>query len=98
MIKKEYNPSKKRMKALSLVLFAFLVWAGFTIYHQWIEIKEIRAQLSELEQSEAELINTKKELEKKINMLQDKDYIAELARKYYFLSKPGEIIIISPDE
>jgi len=98
MAKKKHNPSKKRMKVVFFALSAFLMWVMFTLYNQWVEIKEIQAKLSDLKNEEQELINAKKELEKKVYRLHDEDYIAELARKYYFLSKPGEIIIISPEE
>ncbi len=98
MSNKKHNPSKKRMKVISFLLFAFLVWAIFTIYNQWVIIKDIQVKLNELEEEQQNAIDKKKDLEKKVYLLHDDDHIAELARRYYFLSKPGEIILISPEE
>ncbi|OEG00303.1 hypothetical protein BHF71_05205 [Vulcanibacillus modesticaldus] len=92
------NPSKKRIKGILLILAAFSLWAIFTVYHQWQDISEIKGKLVELKKEEQRVLTIKNDLEKKAQLLQNKDYIAELARKYYFLSKPGEIIIISLEE
>ncbi len=39
-----------------------------------------------------------KKIKRRDQKLNDDKYIAELARKQYFLSKEGEIIFITPDE
>jgi len=75
-----------------------MLWAGTTIFKQRIDIAEKKVVLEELKQEEQQVITTKKELEEKALLLQSYDYIAELARKYYFLSKPGEYIFISPED
>ncbi|GBF11391.1 septum formation initiator family protein [Tepidibacillus infernus] len=92
------HASRKRIHAIILLLMTFIVWAGFTGYNQWIDIKEKKAKLVELQKQEQQVAETKRELEKKVMLLQNKEYIAEMARKYYFLSKPGEFIIITPEE
>lgn len=97
-MKKANNPSKKRIKLLSFFLFLFVIWAGFTVYNQRMDIKQKEDVLKELKKEEEQVINTKNGLEQKVLLLQNDDYIAELARKYYFLSKPGEYIFISPEE
>jgi len=85
------------MKLLVLILVAFISWTGYTSYHQWLNIKEKKLIFKELKEKEEEVLTTQKELEKKVLLLKNNEYIAEMARKYYFLSKPGEIIIISPE-
>lgn len=95
---KNNNSSKKRIRGIILVLIAFLLWTGLTGYNQWIDIKEKKLMLAELVQEEQKVIVTKKELEKKVYLLQDDDYIADIARKNYFLSKPDELIFITSEE
>ncbi len=96
--KKVHNPSKKRVKYILILLIMFMVWASIIIYQQWLNIDKIKNKVTELEKNEQTVIKTRENLEKKVLLLQDYNYIAELARKYYFLSKPGEIIFISPKE
>ena len=96
--KKNVNPSKKRIKWIILLLIGFMIWAGMTLYKQSLDIKKLQAEISELEGEEQQALTSKEELEKKVHLLQNDEYIAEIARKYYFLSKPGEIIFISPED
>lgn len=96
--KKINNSSKKRMRSITLLLFLFVLWTGITVYNQRIDIKAKENKLDELKLVEQHAIDTKEELENKVLLLQDDEYIADLARKYYFLSKPGEYIFISPQE
>ncbi len=96
--KKITNSSKKRMRSISLLLLLFVLWTGVTVYNQKIDIKAKENKLEELKLAEQQAIDTKQELENKVLLLQDDEYIADLARKYYFLSKPGEYIFISPQE
>jgi len=91
------NSSKKRVRVLIIILLAFTVWAGFTVFRQLVEIKEVHGELLELLEDEQEALAVKEGLENKVLLLQNQEYIAELARKYYFLSKPGEYIFIYPD-
>ena len=61
-------------------------------------MKDIKNELVKLQLEEQEALIRKSTLEKEVFKLESYDYIAELARRNYFLSKPGEIIIISPEE
>jgi len=96
--KKITNSSKKRMRSITLLLLIFVLWAGITVYNQRVDIKVKEDKLNELKLAEQQAIDTKKDLETKVLLLQDDEYIADLARKYYFLSKPGEYIFITPQE
>lgn len=96
--KKISNPSRKRIRSILFLMFGFVIWASFTIYNQRIDINDKMSKLEELEIIEQQATQTKEDLKKDVLLLQDSDYIAELARKYYFLSKPGEYIFISPEE
>lgn len=96
--KKLPNSSKKRMRSITLLLLLFMLWTGITVYNQRIDIRAKENKLEEFKLKEQQTIETKKELETQVLLLQDDEYIADLARKYYFLSKPGEYIFISPQE
>lgn len=86
------------MRSITLLLLLFMLWTGITVYNQRIDIRAKENKLEEFKLKEQQTIETKKELETQVLLLQDDEYIADLARKYYFLSKPGEYIFISPQE
>ncbi len=89
---------RKRIKLLILLLLAFTVWVGWTLYGQWEDLTKTKQEIAELEKLEERILNEKSRLEREKILLHNYDYIAEIAREYYFMSKPGEIIIISPNE
>lgn len=89
---------RKRVKLLFLLLLVFIVWVGFTLYGQWEDLNKKKLEIAELEQLEERILNEKTKLEREKILLNNYDYIAEIAREYYFMSKPGEIIIISPNK
>lgn len=89
---------KRRIKGILFILLMFSIWTGYTGYHQWTVLKEKKSTYAQLKTQEKKALETKMNLEKRVLQLKDREYIAEMARKYYFLSKPGEIIIISPEE
>lgn len=95
---KENRRSKKRIKAVFLFLFIFLGWAGYTSFNQWQVIQQKKDHLEQLKGEQDTVQQDKQKLEKQILLLQKDEYIAEIARKYYFLSKPGEFIFISPNQ
>lgn len=90
------DPGARRRFAIWLtVCTIFLVWAGFQLSHQIGKVSEKRV---ELEQAEEELRKTEQlqhELKAHIQHLHDPDYVAELARKEYYMTKEGEIIFIN---
>jgi len=88
----------KRIKGVFFILILFLFWAGYTGYNQWVTIQQKKDQIENLQAQEQAITKDKQNLEKQIMFLQKDDYIAEIARKYYFLSKPGEYIFISPQQ
>jgi len=88
---------KRRLRVLGVVVTAFCLWAGFTWYDQQATLLEKKEELKKVEQ----LANQEKlendELKYQVSRLNDRDYIAEIARRDYYLSKPGEIIFLTPD-
>lgn len=88
---------KRRIRLFMFIILCFIVWTGYTVYLQSSVLAEKAAKLEEYRQlaEEAELIQ--QELKYTASRLNDKEYVAELARKNFFLSKPGEVIFVIPE-
>ena len=95
---------KRRRKAIlkRLVVFstlAVLVLGSLTIYH--FKQRSIQANIeneyTELQEEMNQLEKEEKDLMEEIALLKDEDYILELARSNYFLSKEGELIFLTDD-
>jgi cell division protein DivIC len=89
---------KRRMRLLQIIVVLFLSWAGYTYYSQSQQLAEKQRELADLQSQMTKAQEEKKGLELKVKRLNDKEYISELAREKFFLSKEGEIIFITPDE
>ncbi|WP_169730010.1 FtsB family cell division protein [Thermicanus aegyptius] len=83
---------KRRMRLALFVVGLLLIWALYIGWQQERLIKsqeEVKSSITkELEQKKAE----KKDLEYQVERLKDPDYIANLARSKYYMSKEGEVI------
>ncbi|MCP8618183.1 FtsB family cell division protein [Salirhabdus salicampi] len=100
---KERQLKKKKRLFRRLTFFAIILIAVFwslTSYHMkqralYEEKKEIYENLqAEMDKLQSE----EKKLTEEIELLKDTDYVLQIARKDYFLSKEGEIIFKVPDE
>ncbi|WP_134685243.1 FtsB family cell division protein [Brevibacillus migulae] len=88
---------KRRIRLVMFFVLCFAVWTGYTAYLQSGILSEKEKELETLRQQATEIKQTQAELTYKVSRLNDKEYIAELARKEYFLSKPGEQIYVIPE-
>lgn len=89
---------KRRLRLLFSVVFAFLLWGSFVYYQQGDEIQDSKKKAKDLQQQVQQLNGEKAELQKRVNQLQDKEYIAKLARQNFFYTKKGEVLFITPDD
>ncbi|MGG3822627.1 septum formation initiator family protein [Geobacillus thermodenitrificans] len=101
--KKRKALRRRRVVAVRLAFWAslFMVLASVLIYTLHLQVKAIDAKTAEkqeLKDQLAELEQQEKQLKEEMKKLHDDDYIAELARKKYYLSKDGEIIFVLPEE
>ncbi|WP_028400962.1 FtsB family cell division protein [Ectobacillus panaciterrae] len=91
------NKSKKRLlRRLTLFLtFALtvVISLNITFYKQKANIKKQQAQIQELKRELGTLSAEQKKLNGQVQNLNDDEYIAKIARRDYFFSKPGEVII-----
>ncbi|MFY0545798.1 FtsB family cell division protein [Brevibacillus sp. H7] len=88
---------KRRIRLFLFFVLCFSVWTGYTLYLQSGVLAEKEAQLEALKQEAANVQQIQAELTYTVGRLNDKEYIAELARKHFFLSKPGEVIYVIPE-
>jgi len=88
---------KRRMRIVMLFVLCFFVWTGYTFYVQSISLSDKEAELQALLHEKAQAKQTQDELVYKANRLNDKEYIAEIARKNYFMAYPWETLIITPE-
>ncbi|ACJ32439.1 FtsB family cell division protein [Anoxybacillus flavithermus] len=102
--KQEYKKTQRRKKKVirfSIVATMALAASSLFLYTMMVQSSMIDEQIKTKEQLEEKLHTLQqdeKRLKEEIKKLNDDQYIAELARKQYFLSKEGEIIFITPDE
>lgn len=75
----------------AVVLLAAIVFAG-SLWSQASDINAKEAKKAQLLKELDKLEAKKSDLKDEIVKLKDEDYVAELARKDYYLSKNGEII------
>lgn len=97
IIRKSTKGSRRRRKLLLLSLLGFLVWSGITFVGQMDHLKAQEAQLEDLQQELATLQQQNEEYQQEVIKLHDPEYIEQLARREYFLSKPGETLFITPE-
>ncbi len=94
---------KKLIQRLVIVSSVFVVFLGVLIsYHfsQRGQYAEKAEESDALMQDYADLHTEKKSLKEEISLLNDEDYVLDIARTNYFLSKKGELIfqVDDPDE
>ncbi|MET3291320.1 septum formation initiator family protein [Brevibacillus fluminis] len=89
---------KRRMRIFMFFVLLFSIWTGYTAYLQSGLLTEKEEQLKQLQAASVAEQKLQAELAYKANRLNDKEYLAELARKQWYLTKPGEIIYILPEQ
>ncbi|BDG34150.1 septum formation initiator family protein [Parageobacillus sp. VR-IP] len=102
----EKKQKASRRRRIAVVRFTFLgivlalVSSAFvyTMQSQAKDIEAKQASKKQLEQKLDKLEKQQKQLKEEIKKLHDDEYIAELARKKYYLSKDGEIIFVTPEK
>ncbi|AGT30516.1 septation inhibitor protein [Geobacillus genomosp. 3] len=101
--KKRKASRRRRVVAVRLAFWAslFMVLSSALIYTLHLQEKKIDVKTAEkqrLQEQLTKLERQEKQLKEEIEKLHDDHYIAELARKKYYLSKDGEIIFVLPEK
>ncbi|WP_042147477.1 septum formation initiator family protein [Paucisalibacillus sp. EB02] len=99
----ERQKRKKQRLFRRLVLFAIVVAiavGGMAVYH--FQQRAVHSDKSEeyklLKEELADLKKEEDRYKEEIELLNDKEYILDIARTKYFLSKEGELIFKTPDD
>jgi cell division protein FtsB len=79
-----------------MFLGVFLLWAAYVfLVVQMPELARLQvARENEQKQLDA-LSRTREQLKQQIADLQNDEYVSMLARKYYYMAKPGEILFVN---
>ncbi|MDA1478208.1 FtsB family cell division protein [Bacillus changyiensis] len=91
-LKRKKRGLYRRLMVFGAVALLFTIVLGGTIWSQASTIDSQEAKKAELLKKLHKVEAKKTDLKEEITKLKDKDYVAELARKEYYLSKKGEII------
>ena len=102
------NAEKKRLQKLNtfkrrrIIVVFVLAMAAFTIpsirlFEAFNELVSARAERDDSIVQQASLKAEQARLEKQVQLLQDDDYVAKLARTRFYFSREGETIFTIPD-
>ncbi|WP_100400551.1 FtsB family cell division protein [Bacillus sp. FJAT-44742] len=86
----------RRLTALAAVGILFTIIASVTLISQWSMLEAKKEERNSLEIEIKELQAEEIELKQEIENYNDIDYIAEIARRDYYLTKPGETLFKVP--
>ncbi|WP_240377877.1 FtsB family cell division protein [Bacillus piscicola] len=87
----------RRLTALAAVGVMIAVVFTVILVSQWSTIEAKQAEKEELENKLEELQVEEKRLKQEVKNYNDLDYIAEIARRDYYLTKPGETLFKLPE-
>ncbi|OMP66828.1 FtsB family cell division protein [Domibacillus epiphyticus] len=87
----------RRLTAFGVIALIVLGAMMSAVATQSTSLEAKEEKLAEAKQQLAELEKQEKQSEEELERLKDDEYIADLARKDYFLSEEGEIIFNIPE-
>ncbi|MFD1849251.1 septum formation initiator family protein [Oceanobacillus bengalensis] len=99
----ERQKRKRQRLIRRLVLFSLITlivlgsMAGYHLQQRAVYAEKVE-EYEQLEDTLADLEHEELLLEEEIELLQNEDYILDIARTNYFFSKEGELIFKIPDE
>jgi len=82
----------RRLTAMGIgfgLIFALMFYTYFNMQGQK---SDLQTNLADLEAEKVQLQEEESNLKEEIELLNDKDYMLDLARSQYFLSKKGELL------
>ena len=100
MIKIKHKVTKKERRRLTLFIIAFIFIIGFTcinIFPDWLKIMKNKKEITLLESSYEELLDTEEALKAEVEKLQDPEYVERYAKEKFLYTKDDEMIIRKTD-
>ncbi|QQK74287.1 septum formation initiator family protein [Salicibibacter cibarius] len=89
---------RRRLTVIGIVASIVVVFAGIGLISQYGMIQANNAEKIELQEQLEELEANENDLEREIMNYNDEEYITEVARKDYYMSKPGETLYQLPED
>ncbi|MBU9722005.1 MULTISPECIES: FtsB family cell division protein [Bacillaceae] len=86
----------RRLTVFGLLVIILVAFTGITMYNQHSLLEDLNEEKARLESKLEVLQEEEKDLSEEIQLLHDPDYIAEIARRDFFLTKPGETLFQLP--
>ncbi|MDG5789992.1 septum formation initiator family protein [Evansella sp. AB-P1] len=83
---------RRRLSVYAIGFSVFFVLIGITLMNQQTAIQEQNVEKQLLEEELLSLQNKESDLREEIELLQDPEYIAEIARRDYYLTFPNETL------
>lgn len=99
-VERQHKKKKRLIRRLSFfIAVTVLIFGGLLSYHvqQRAMLAQKQEEYQELQSELSKLNHKKTDLEEEIQLLNDEDYVLQIARTNYFFSKEGEIIFKMPD-
>ncbi|PWK07868.1 FtsB family cell division protein [Tumebacillus permanentifrigoris] len=91
--------SKRRWKPRRILMFGIMAWAAYVFFFvQSPDLKRLEQQQATLNQDMTQVQQSNVDLQKRIEQLQDPDYIAQLARSQFMMVKDGETLLVEPKQ
>ncbi|GIP19612.1 hypothetical protein J40TS1_52540 [Paenibacillus montaniterrae] len=87
--------TKRRLKIWLFLIVVFLAWAMYTVFNQANQKDELNEKLMSLEADRNALQQELDQLEKDVMLLNDPEYMSQLATKEQGMVKEGEQQIFS---
>lgn len=100
MIKIKHKVTKKERRRLTLFIMAFIFIISFTcinIFPDWLKIMKNKKEITLLESSYEELLDTEEALKAEVEKLQDPEYVERYAKEKFLYTKDDEMIIRKTD-
>ena len=100
MIKIKHKVTKKERRRLTIFVLSFLFIIGFTcinIFPDWLKIMNNKQEITHLQSSYEELLDTEEALKAEVQKLQNPEYVERYAKEKFLYTKDGEIIIRKTD-
>ncbi|PRO64399.1 FtsB family cell division protein [Alkalicoccus urumqiensis] len=87
---------KRRLTAFAVVMAFVLISTSVILFQQHQTLNQSEQEQLQLEEQLAQLEADEADLKNEIELLHDNEYIGELARRDYMLSRPGETLFQLP--
>lgn len=86
----------RRLSVFAVFMILFFALTGFTLLQQQSSIQQQKVEQEKLDEELLQMEKQQSQLSQEIEWLHDPEYIAELARRDFFLTKPGETLFQLP--